>query len=353
MLFVLQPWFSVAMSKVLSGRTSRCDREARTPLIVMRAFVSMHVLPRAIYIHTICIVFLAINICVAASGGGSLQHMRCISPFWRDFTTKRTQRRAPPLAPHRLAPLVLLTMVKGSTATVATFDGKPLCDYAAKCPQLGKRCGDASKDKKLGQIRALLQRIVDQCVKNPAIVLPLHAELMLLDVNSFDISGEGSWSGDYRTLERIPRDWKVSFLLALAKHHRLQVLSKTFMGKVEMDDPENIPRLFEMCVQAPQSLGCPPQFSDESVASITLTERSTELGDRLKRFTAASGFLANGGLDLSKGCFSLSFDDAGRCVEIAHATGEKVNPPAHVTITKSFVIKHNHLDYKATVELAP
>lgn len=73
----------------------------------------------------------------------------------------------------------------------------------------------------------------------------------------------------------------------------------------------------------------------------------------MKKFTLGGGFGANGALNFAQGVYKLEFDEAGKCIEIVHMSGARITPPAHVSITRSFVLKNNHLDFRATLELPP
>lgn len=228
-----------------------------------------------------------------------------------------------------------------------------MVDYAAKCPPLAKRSTDPEKERRMEQARTLLQRIIDQCMKDPNIIMPLHTELLTLNTQGLAID-TGVWNPNAKNLQRIPKEWKIAFILTEAKKHRISVVTKELMQKVDEDDSENVSTIFQMMLQVPEMLTLPACAQDEAVAGMALHGRCDEVGTRLKQFASAGGFGANGSLDFKKaGSFTLLFNEAGVCTEIKHISGVKCQPPAHVVITRAYTMQRNSLDFRAEVQLLP
>lgn len=54
-----------------------------------------------------------------------------------------------------------------------------------------------------------------------------------------------------------PEELENRFLLAEAKRCKIQLVTSALLGKVEEEYADNIPRLFELCIQAPNGLAFP------------------------------------------------------------------------------------------------
>lgn len=243
-------------------------------------------------------------------------------------------------------------MVKASVDPATRgFDGKVLCDFAQKVPPIAKRSGDPARDKVALRQRVCLQHIIDRCLKDPRYILPLHAELVTMFVDTPEDTGD--WTGEYKTVERLPRSWKAAFLLAEAARTKCAVVTKDLLSKIAEDDPDNIAALFSYVVQLPGSLAMPPQCSHSTVCSKAMVARASQVGNRLTQFATAGGFATDGRLDWMKaGVFRLQFTD-GVCTLIEHSTGAIAVPPEHVKITTAYTLHNNFLDYRAEVVLKP
>lgn len=261
-------------------------------------------------------------------------------------------RQRTPQARHRNRPH-LVSMVLLKAAKPMGFDGKVVCDFALKVPAT-KRTGEASRDQAAKLDRECMIRVIDQCLKDRRFIMPLHAFLMTCDPAA-NTETNASWTGDYRSLERIPKGWVADFILNLAKGLGVAIATRELLNKVEADDSANLGLLFMYLVQLPGAFVLPGAFSSSTVASMVLRERAKEVGDRLKLFVQNQGISPSGALQWGKGgCYKLRFDAAGKCDLITHvATDESIEPPSHVLVTSAYSLQDNHLDHKAAVFLSP
>jgi len=123
---------------------------------------------------------------------------------------------------------------------------------------------------------------------------------------------------------------------------------------MEEDSVDNIRTLFAFETQTLGSTSFPSACHDKYIATKTFTTRAQQVGDRLKNFLDQEGIQSSGALDFSKGgCYKLEFGQDGKCTNVVHCTGAKVQMPSHVVITTEFSLIDNHLDHLARVELLP
>lgn len=234
------------------------------------------------------------------------------------------------------------------------YDNKPISSAAARMPP-AKKTGDTIVDQQALNERKCLIRIVDQLLKEPKFVLPLHAHLLSMNVNDLQKDVDKTkWSGDYKFLSQIPKGWICDFILREARENAVRVVNSQLLAKLEEDDPENIPSLFSFMLQLPLTLGFPRELRDPYVATLTFSRRCAQVGSRLKPFVQNGRLTPGGSLDMRKaGCFTLQFNEGGLCTAIKHILGETVAPAAHVPITRNFALMDNGLDRKAAVVLMP
>ena len=90
------------------------------------------------------------------------------------------------------------------------YDSKELSIAAQRLPKV-KKTGDVNVDQQALLERNCLVRIIDQCVKEPQYVLPLHAYAISLDPSSLNSDSkklarnQEGWTGQYKLLSQIPR----------------------------------------------------------------------------------------------------------------------------------------------------
>lgn len=144
---------------------------------------------------------------------------------------------------------------KGSASELG-YDGQPLCAAAKRLPP-AKKTGDTGLDQQRMVERRCLVRIVDQLIKDPRYVMPLHSNLLVMDLNASPGKGRQSWSGDYKFLTQIPRAWLGEFMLREAKRLNLNVLNSTLLSELEEDSSDNLPTLFSFMIQVPMSVQFP------------------------------------------------------------------------------------------------
>lgn len=239
-----------------------------------------------------------------------------------------------------------------NTPAGASHDGKPVTQYAARCP-LFKKTGDSKRDNELHVQRTCLMRIIDACLKEPRYITNLHAHLLS---GGFDDTStkDGVWKGGYGSIERIPKQWVAEYILVSAQQRGVAVLNKEMVRKLESDDADNLMTLLEFILQLPRTMSLPPQCSDSGAfTSMVFGMREEEVGGRLSKFASAGGITAAGKLNWAAGgCFSLTFAE-GKCTQIQHCMGAAIEPPAHTMVTTAFLLKDNHLDHRASLSLPP
>lgn len=231
-----------------------------------------------------------------------------------------------------------------------------MCSVAMRVPT-PKKTGDVTFDQQQLTRRTCVQQIIDRLMKDPAIVLPMHAYMMTgLGMSAASTGGadKHTWTGKYKFLHQIPVAWMCDFILKLAGKHDMQLVNKNLLSKLELDDSDNIPTLFSMILQVPLSTGFPRELEDPYTATLTFEARAEAVGNRLSKFVERGGISARGSLDFSKGGpFSLHFCENGICNRIDHINGASVTPPEHCQISRKFELSDNVLDGKATVMLHP
>lgn len=248
-----------------------------------------------------------------------------------------------------------MTLKRSSAAAnagVATFDGQAMCEYAAKCPRLGKASADEGLNKQLTLQHRCLQRIIDQCLRCPKYIMPLHSELLLIDPDAKQ--SEDIWSGNYKSMAQIPKQWKIGFILGEAKRQQVVSVTVAYLAKVEAEDSSNISELFACILQLPETMTLPPGLCDGLTASRVFTARAMQVGDRLRQLQTGGGFGLEGNINYVKGgSFELTFKE-GRCTHVGHTASKLVvEVPAHVLVTPSYTLHSNNLDKKPDVLLKP
>lgn len=191
----------------------------------------------------------------------------------------------------------------------ATFDGKPMHDFALKVPKLGKPTSDEALAKMQTLQHRCLQRIVDQCLRSPKFILPLHTELLLIDPDAK--ASDDTWAGNYRCISNIPKQWEIGFILGEANRLKIRSVTADYLVKVETEDSSNISDLFCALVQLPDAMVIPPpDLNDGLSASRVFTARAKQVGDRLSLLKTRGCFGLEGALDFMKsGSFELTFRD--------------------------------------------
>lgn len=259
--------------------------------------------------------------------------------------------------PRRLGCVSLVSpssMVLPNDAALSS-DGQPLSKLAQKVP-VARRTGHAQNDEILQRQRAALVWIVDRISKRPAELIPLQSYLVSHDLTqtSNNIASEDAWTGSYRTIDRLPKSFMMTFLLSRAKECNIKTLDSAVLSKLELADSSNIPMLFYMEIQIPGSLTLPDAMQDEQICFQTLRRRAAEVGGRLRAFTEKQGFKTPGKLDFREaGAYKLEFAEDGHATHVTHLVGGKVAIPKHCFVSSEFSLTDNFLDFKAVVSLHP
>lgn len=251
-----------------------------------------------------------------------------------------------------LGDLINQSSVAQGSANDPGYDGQPLCAAAKRLP-LAKKTGDTGLDRQRMVERRCLVRIVDQLIKDPRYVMPLHSSLLVIYLNASPGKGRQSWSGDYKFLHQIPRAWLVEFILWEAR--RLNVLSSALLAKLEEDSSDNLPTLFSFMIQVPMSVQFPPCMKDAFVATLVFQRRCKQVGYRLAKFAARGGITPSGKFDRRRaGCYDMEFNpETGKRVKVLHISGDESVPPDHAPVTGDFCLADNFLVSKACVVLNP
>lgn len=235
------------------------------------------------------------------------------------------------------------------------YDGKPISPCALRLPAARKTGVTAADQQKLIQ-RALLVRIVDQLVKEPKYIFPIHAQLLVTGLDAPVKSPEkAAWHGEYKFLNQIPRAWLAEFVLQEATKLNIAVVNATLLGRLESEDADNIPTLFSFMVQLPMAAQFPKELRDPYVAKLAFRKRCENVGNRLAKFVELGGITSTSALDMRRaGCFVLDFDaTTNLCTRITHITGVATALAAHAPISRGFQLMDNTLDAKAAVVLEP
>lgn len=202
-------------------------------------------------------------------------------------------------------------------------------------------------------------RLIDKMVKHPKVITPLHNYMMNNDLEHIqdeEALTPQDWTGNYKTLDRVPRSWICEYLLWRAKKtHCNQVLTVAALKKVEKESPDMVNLLFHYDTQTVGGMQFPKPCKDKRVATLTFHSRAEQVGNRLPKFLARGALGTGGTVDFMKGCFILTFDEGGVATCIEHtASGDKLEVlPSHITISNRYKLIDNHRDHFARVELLP
>lgn len=231
-------------------------------------------------------------------------------------------------------------------------DGAALSAAAKKIPA-PKKTGDRNKDEQLERQRDALVWIVDRLTKRPGEIIPLQSFLITRDLEKETaVVQNGSWTGNYRQLDRVPKDFMTKFLLRRAAETKVAQFTPEYVKQLELADTMNIPTLFFMELQLPGSLTMPDAMQDESIAMQVFLKRARDVGGRLASMSAKGG-LQHGKLDFRKGgAYAIKFEE-NIAMEISHIQGDVAPVPKHCPISPEFVLTDNHFDFKALVQLHP
>lgn len=248
-------------------------------------------------------------------------------------------------------------MPSSGSAPPQSCDGKPLGRIASKITK-PKSTGDQAFDAKKMLEHDAFVRIVDKMEKCPSVIMPLHGFMQTFDLTTFGSLAQkspGQWTGDYRTIDRIPKGWISEFLVKRSIQLGMSALvSDKTIAELEQRSPDAIPTLFNFETQTMGTMMFPPDCRQREIASLVFTKRAEEVGNRLLALSKNGGFSTPGVVDYKKACFQLHFNDQGVVERITHVTGADSGPlPAHVQVTQAFSLMDNHLDHCARLVLGP
>lgn len=229
---------------------------------------------------------------------------------------------------------------------------------AAKLPKPRPTCNKLLDTRRSFE-HSRFTRLVDKMAKYPKEIQPLHNFMMsddLMNMNDIEPEAPGEWTGDYRSIDRIPRGWITEYLLWRARSLACdQVLSLNKLQALEESDPDSISMLFAYDTQTVGTMQFPKSLKLKAVATKAFARTADLVGNRLKGLANRGAFGTDDKISFMRGCFDLRFDLEGRCASIEHLpTNEVVNGlPTHISITNKYRLIDNHLDHLARVELLP
>jgi hypothetical protein len=238
-------------------------------------------------------------------------------------------------------------------------DGSDLHPFAKRVPAV-HRGGSPAVQKLRAQQHDALVRIVDQLMKYPGYILPVQNELLNgnLLFKAEDIAEKGEWTGDYKSLGKIPESWMMDFLRELAENQQVPQITLEKLKSVSAHSSDNIDLLFSTSVQLPTTMPFPEDMADVVVALRTLKARSEEVGARLRILVNGGGLKADGSVVCGPGAgsYDILFREStdGYATSIIHCQSKLSVPfPSHIKMDRTWLLIDNHLDHLARVEKHP
>lgn len=242
---------------------------------------------------------------------------------------------------------------------LSSFDGQAWSKYAEKAP-VARKTGNAAIDAAKDSQRHWKMIIVDAMEKTPAVIRPLFSALTTQDLVAAEAAMTATtttsttgWSGDYKSLARIPSEWKAQYLVRVTSGHEGFSLTKALLTKMVQHDHEQVDHLSYFELQAKGTTSCLPSWSDEVVAKRVFETRGKEVGSRLLKMLSAGAISSSGVVNwMNGGAYTFRWT-AGVATHIVHCSGEDCAIPNHIRITSEFTMYDNYKDGLARVELLP
>jgi hypothetical protein len=201
--------------------------------------------------------------------------------------------------------------------------------------------------------------IIDTMSKKPQTISGLYGLMRTMNLEVIHEAkefGKDEWQGNYKTLERIPKEWIGEYLVKRAVDLNLQkVVNREALKAIGNESIHGIQMLFQFETQTIPQLSFPEVAKDKAVATLMFENRAEAVGHRLNWLVQKGAFAVPGKVNFfSAGCYKLEF--AGEILTgVAHCSGIAGIIPDHLKgfITKKFHLVDNHLDHMAKVELKP
>lgn len=238
----------------------------------------------------------------------------------------------------------------------ASADGMELSRLAKQVPK-PRVTGDELIDAQRRIQHMYMVELIDVMAKKPETIMALHGLYKSHDLSmiSQTKSAPASWTGKYKQVERLPKQWMSEFLLRRSKALNIDaIMTHKKLSDLAVADPDLIARLFYFDTQVVGTIALPAELNDQSVCSQVFHMRAVERGNRLKHFVEAGGLSTDGQLNFSTGgCFKLTFAATGDLTELRHCSGAIATVPDHIKITSAYRLVDNHLDHLSKVVNGP
>lgn len=220
-----------------------------------------------------------------------------------------------------------------------------LAEKVSKVAKTGNRDSDAAAES----TRSMLQDIIDACLDDSANVNAAFAAIQQRRASA--VAGL-MCDADARfekitQVDKLPTTWIMNWLTANTD------FTMSDLVKISKNDPDGAAHMFVRLLEYPPAMKLPKACYVKVVMFNLATDRLRET--HANAIGKASGWmLANGTLDWkAHGAYQLHFAE-DRCSHITHNTTKlQIAVPAHIHITRQFVLRQNFSDHLAFVECSP
>lgn len=257
------------------------------------------------------------------------------------------------------APLAGMSVASATTkaAPAESCDGKPLAPLAKRIPR-PKTTGNRDLDTKRSFEYSCMTRIVDRMSKDPEVISHLHNFMLNTNMKSLETArekGNAEWTGEYKSLERVPRSWMSEFLVRRARDTGCdQIFNQDTLKRLCDENQQQVDMLFYFETQTVGSMPFPKGLEDPYTAATVFSRRAAQVGERLKDLTRAGGLAQGNRVDFRKGCYELEFEGAWlKSVRHVSSNVKVQSFDEHIRISTRFELVDNHLDHAARVTLNP
>lgn len=217
--------------------------------------------------------------------------------------------------------------------------------FAKKLPA-PKRTGNSVIDGDNTAKCDMLKELLTVCLNDLSNVPPLFTKLRERQRAQGQASDDADFA-DVKQFRQLNADFLVNFAATLS-----DLSIEDIVGGMQ-HEPDLPQMLASFETQIPLSFRWSETLASKEITYRFMSARSKEVGDRLRGFKGRGG-MAHGRLDVSKLCYELMFDDAGRLTRIKHCTGDvaEVGALVHIYRTNS-KITENWSDMAAAVHMPP
>lgn len=244
-------------------------------------------------------------------------------------------------------------------STTATCDGKPLHPLAMKVPKTlcGSRTRPGSAVDYDHLNRVQLVAIIDKLMKRQQYITPMYSVLFSDDYpmgeGNDELMCDAAWpASGVRALRRVPKGWVAQWFL---RFYGKAGFTKVIILGIEKEDTSGLMFLFSVVLQLPLGTPLPKELEEDGeLAAQVFYLRATLVGKRLETLIALEAVTSNG-FDFGKGnAYEIAWSNEGRAQTVKHTfSGQEVELPAHVCVTRAFKMFDGWMDSVARVELSP